>query len=205
MGIEGSRDQFRPLLHRPTSPEDPYGVGVEHAGRLDVEGDIGSMRSLLFEQNRQVVSSGRQEPTAALIPSESPASLDFKEYTFVDIRFRMRRPQSGLPTHLDIPDVVAVALTYDQVKQALEEKGLKEGDDQNEGESFQKVDEIILIQKPDILIFPGIDALEHRMNYSVGWGQYLVLCGEQVEGGERVILVATLRNSIAFPHNPSRK
>ncbi len=186
----------------PSSPEDPSGVGIEHAGRLGVEGDIERYTSLFFpkiplgdSQGTALPGSTDENHTAVLVP-------EFSDYTFLDIAFRRRRPSIGQGEYLTVRNVVTIPISYAQLKAKFEARGLKEGDDQNKGEAFHKADEIVLTQKPDVVLFPKIDALQHQFSYRVGWGQYIVLCGEQVEGGEQVSLIEIRRGTIDYPQNP---
>lgn len=188
----GKEDRIN-QLQNPVDPEDPFGTGIE--------GEIERQRSFFFPQT----STTAHDNQTALVPIQTVAETEFPEYTFIDIKFK---PESFGPgfqhpeSDIVVRDVIAIPGVYDQLKARLEARGLREGHDPNKGESFSKVDEVVLDEKPDIITFPKRTGFEHLFGDILGWGQYLVLCGEQVDGGEKVTLVELRRGIFNFPQPP---
>lgn len=179
-------------INKRPNPEDPFGLGIESVGRFGSEGSTKTTRSVFFiKADQQGMQTPSDKDTGLVIH-------EFPTHTFTDIAFKMRRPQGGV-TRSIVQNVLVVPMSYDQLKRKFEAKGLREGGDQNQGESFEIVDTVVLTKKPPVLTFPIRTAEEHQYSSAIGWGQYIVLCGEAKGKRERITLVEIRRGIIDFP------
>lgn len=189
--IEGRGGQFRPRLDRSITPEDPFGAGIETAGRTPIEGNAEVLRSHFFttesQHSKPLVQDTEMDTALVRV-----FGLGSRLYTFRDLRFPYRSSWQRDPNPQVIEDVVVIPMTYEDFQSGMEANG------KVAGFHFYKIAEKIVRRNLRTLAFLNYSWMNHRMNETSGDGEYIILCGEQTEKGEKITLVGLQKGALAF-------